>query len=75
MALVSSGNRLASRLEEGVTGLINLQLCSGCVGLVIYIKMRGSQTCDRLSPSSTRGAHSPPGSSHRLEETVRYNEL
>ncbi|GLD71301.1 protein shisa-7-like protein [Lates japonicus] len=62
----------ARQSEEGVTGLIHLQPCSatGCVGLLIYIKMRSSQICDRLSPSSAWGAHSPLGSSHRLEETL-----
>lgn len=44
-------------------------------GLVIYIKMSGSQICDRLPPSSARGAHSPLGSSHRSEEKVRFYEV
>lgn len=44
-------------------------------GLVIYNKMSGTQICDRSSPSSARGPHSPLRSSHWSEEKVRFYEV
>lgn len=44
-------------------------------GRDIYTKMRVGRGCDRLLPSSARGAHSLLDSSHRSEETVRFEEV
>lgn len=44
-------------------------------GLENYTKMRVGGGCDRLLPSSTRGSHSLLDTSHRSEETVRFDEV
>lgn len=44
-------------------------------GLENHTKMRVGGGCDRLLPSSARGAHSQLDTSHRSEETVRFDEV
>lgn len=56
--------------ESGIWGFLLF-----FAGLENCTKMRVGGGCDRLLSSSTRGSHSLLDTSHRSEETVRFDEV